>query len=110
MVGWMRPIRSWHSNWPSVPVTTDGGPSLTGPGGLLGRLIKVVLEGALGRRDGRLPSYTKHDPAGRDGGNTRNGHRSQPPPSVGQVLELATGEEWVGPRVGVFREPDGRPV
>jgi putative transposase len=53
------------------------GLSLTGPGGLLGRLTKVVLEGALeGEMDAHL-GYAKHDPAGRDGGNSRNGHRGQ---------------------------------
>src|SRR5881392_972523 len=50
---------------------------LTGPGGLLGRLTKVVLEGALeGEMDAHL-GYAKHDPAGRDGGNSRNGHRAR---------------------------------
>jgi transposase-like protein len=53
------------------------GLSLTGPGGLLGRLTKVVLEGALeGELDAHL-GYARHDPAGRDGGNSRNGHRSK---------------------------------
>ena len=53
------------------------GLSLTGPGGLLGRLTKVVLEGALeGEMDTHL-GYAKHDPAGRDGGNSRNGHRAK---------------------------------
>jgi putative transposase len=53
------------------------GLSLTGPGGLLGRLTKVVLEGALeGEMDAHL-GYAKHDPAGRDSGNSRNGHRAK---------------------------------
>src|SRR5215470_12616523 len=53
------------------------GLSLTGPGGLLGRLTKVVLEGALeGELDAHL-GYAKHDAAGRDGGNSRNGHRAK---------------------------------
>src|SRR5690349_7124961 len=53
------------------------GLALTGPGGLLGRLTKVVLEGALeGEMDDHL-GYAKHDPAGRDGGNSRNGHRDR---------------------------------
>jgi transposase-like protein len=53
------------------------GLQLTGPGGLLGRLTKVVLEGALeGEMDAHL-GYAKHDPAGRDGGNSRNGHRAK---------------------------------
>src|SRR5205085_2912380 len=54
-----------------------GGLALTGPGGLLGRLTKVVLEGALeGEMDAHL-GYSRHDPAGRDGGNSRNGHRAK---------------------------------
>jgi putative transposase len=53
------------------------GLSLTGPGGLLGRLTKVVLESALeGEMDAHL-GYARHDPAGRDGGNSRNGHRDK---------------------------------
>jgi transposase-like protein len=53
------------------------GLALTGPGGLLGRLTKVVLEGALeGELDAHL-GYAKHDLAGRDGGNSRNGHRAK---------------------------------
>ena len=50
---------------------------LTGEGGLLGRLTKMVVEGALeGEMDDHL-GYAKHDPAGRDGGNSRNGHRAK---------------------------------
>jgi putative transposase len=53
------------------------GLSLTGPGGLLGRLTKVVLEGALeGEMDAHL-GYRANDPAGRDGGNSRNGKRAK---------------------------------
>lgn len=53
------------------------GVQLTGEGGLLGRLTKMVIEGALeGEMDDHL-GYAKHDPAGRDGGNSRNGYRSK---------------------------------
>ena len=53
------------------------GLSLAGPGGLLGRVTKRVLEAALeGEMDAHL-GYAKHDPAGRDGGNSRNGHRAK---------------------------------
>lgn len=53
------------------------GLQLTGEGGLLGRLTKRVVEGALeGEMDAHL-GYAKHDRAGRDGGNSRNGHRSK---------------------------------
>jgi putative transposase len=52
-----------------------GGLQLTGQGGLLGKLTKMVVEGALeGELDDHL-GYEKNDPAGRDGGNSRNGHR-----------------------------------
>jgi Transposase, Mutator family len=50
-----------------------GGLKLTGEGGLLGKLTKMVIEGALeGELDDHL-GYGKHDPEGRDGGNSRNG-------------------------------------
>jgi putative transposase len=53
------------------------GLSLTGPGGLLGRVTKRVLEAALeGEMDAHL-GYARHDPAGRDGGNSRNGRRAK---------------------------------
>jgi putative transposase len=51
------------------------GLDLTGPDGLLRRVTKLVLEGAL---EGELTDhlgYGKHDPAGKDGGNSRNGKR-----------------------------------
>ncbi len=53
------------------------GLKLTGEGGLLQQLIKRVLESAL---DGEITDhvgYDKHDPAGRGGGNTRNGSRTK---------------------------------
>ena len=54
-----------------------GGLQLTGEGGLLGKLTKMVIEGALeGELDDHL-GYGKHDPEGRDGGNSRNGHRAK---------------------------------
>ena len=54
-----------------------GGLKLTGEGGLLGRLTKMVVEGALeGELDDHL-GYSKHDPEGRNGGNSRNGYREK---------------------------------
>ena len=54
-----------------------GGLRLTGEGGLLGRLTKMVVEGALeGELDDHL-GYGKNDPAGRNGGNSRNGYRAK---------------------------------
>ena len=54
-----------------------GGLKLSGEGGLLGKLTKMVVEGALeGEMDDHL-GYGKHDPAGRNGSNSRNGHRAK---------------------------------
>src|SRR5690242_12718244 len=53
------------------------GLQLTGEGGLLQQLTKRVLEAAL---DGEITDhlgYEKHDPAGKDGGNSRNGCRAK---------------------------------
>jgi putative transposase len=53
------------------------GLQLTGDGGLLGQLSKRVVEAALeGELDDHL-GYVKHDRAGRDGANSRNGHRGK---------------------------------
>jgi putative transposase len=53
------------------------GLSLTGPGGLLGRLLtKVVLKGALeGEMDAHL-RYARHDPAGRETRGHKKGART----------------------------------
>jgi putative transposase len=54
-----------------------GGLRLTGEDGLLGKLTKMVIEGALeGELDDHL-GYAKHEPAGRDGGNSGNGRRAK---------------------------------
>jgi putative transposase len=53
------------------------GLKLTGQDGLLGKLTKMVIEGALeGEMDDHL-GYARHDPAGRNGGNSRNGYRGK---------------------------------
>src|SRR5207247_3690872 len=54
-----------------------GGLRLTGEGGLLGKLTKMVVEGALEGELGDHLGYEKNDPAGRDGGNSRNGYRAK---------------------------------
>jgi putative transposase len=54
-----------------------GGLKLTGEGGLLGKLTKMVVEGALeGEMDDHL-GYSKHAAEGRNSGNSRNGHRAK---------------------------------
>ena len=53
------------------------GLQLTGEGGLLQQLTKRVIEAAL---DGEITDhlgYEKHDPAGKDGGSSRNGARAK---------------------------------
>jgi putative transposase len=49
------------------------GVELVGQGGLLTRLTKSVLETALESEMTEHPGYDKHDPMGRNGGNSRNG-------------------------------------
>jgi putative transposase len=61
----------------SLPNGLAGGLQLAGEGGPLGKLTKIVVEGALeGELDDPL-GYSKHDAGGRDGGNSRNGHRTE---------------------------------
>src|SRR5574340_1169892 len=69
---------------------------LTGEGGLLGELTKMIIESAAeGELDDHL-GYGKHDRAGRDGGNSRNGARTK------QVLTD------IGPvEVAIPRDRDG---
>ena len=53
------------------------GLQLTGEGGLLQQVTKTVLESALEGEITDHLGYDKHDPAGKDGGNSRNGTRSK---------------------------------
>jgi putative transposase len=53
------------------------GVDLVGPGGLLTGLTKTVLETALEAKMSEHLGYDKHDPAGRNGGNSRNGTRAK---------------------------------
>jgi len=72
-----------------------GGLKLTGEGGLLGKLTKMVIEGALeGELDDHL-GYGKHDPAGRNGGNSRNGYREKTVITEAGPVELSV------PRTGM---------
>ena len=50
---------------------------LVGQGGLLTRLTKSVLETALEAEMTQHRGYDKHDPMGRNGGNSRNGTRTK---------------------------------
>ena len=53
------------------------GVDLVGPGGLFNELTKRVLETALEAEMSEHLGYDKHDYAGRDGGNSRNGVRAK---------------------------------
>jgi transposase-like protein len=53
------------------------GVELVGAGGLLTRLTKSVLETALEAEMTEHVGYDKHDPMGRNGGNSRNGTRTK---------------------------------
>ena len=60
-----------------VRMAREQGLSLTGPDGLLKQLTKTVLETALNEELTEHLGYDKHDPAGRDSGNVRNGTRAK---------------------------------
>jgi putative transposase len=74
---------------PPVPVDQDQvaeqllaqakaqGVELVGPNGLLNQLTKRVLETALEEEMSAHLGYQKHDPLGRDRGNSRNGTRAK---------------------------------
>src|SRR6201999_3608196 len=53
------------------------GLELIGAGGLLTGLTKTVLETALEAELSEHLGYDRHDPAGRNGENSRNGHRAK---------------------------------
>jgi transposase-like protein len=66
-----------------------GGLRLVGEGGLLAQLAKTVIEAGLeGEMDDHL-GYTKHDPAGRDGANSRNGTRPKTLLTEAGPIEIA---------------------
>ncbi|MFF3248805.1 transposase [Streptomyces sp. NPDC002870] len=60
-----------------VEQARNQGLQLTGEGRLLQQLTKTVLESALEDEITDRLGYDKHDPAGKDGGNSRNGTRSK---------------------------------
>ena len=53
------------------------GVGLTGPGGLLKALTKTVIETALEEEMAEHLGYDKHDPVGRNRGNSRNEKRAR---------------------------------
>ena len=82
-----------------VRMAKEKGWSLTGPDGLLKQLTKTVLETALNEEMTEHLGYEKHDPAGRESGNVRNGTRAK------TVLTESTGHvdiEVPRDRAGTF--------
>jgi transposase-like protein len=80
-----------------VRLARDRGVALTGPDGLLKALTKTVLETALDEEMSEHLGYDKHDPAGRNHGNSRNGTRAK------TVLTDAAGQV----QIEVPRDRDG---
>jgi putative transposase len=60
-----------------VAQAREKGMELVGPNGLLAQLTKRVLETALDAEMSDHLGYDKHDPVGRNHGNSRNGVRSK---------------------------------
>jgi putative transposase len=69
-----------------VRAARDKGVALTGPDGLLKALTKAVIETALEEEMSEHLGYDRHEPVGRNRGNSRNGKRSK------TVLTDAAGE------------------
>src|SRR6188472_2511607 len=55
----------------------EGGLAMAGEDGLLAQLTKRLVESALEGEITDHLGYDRHDATGRDGGNSRNGHRSK---------------------------------
>jgi transposase-like protein len=55
----------------------DRGVALTGPDGLLKALTKTVIETALEEEMSEHLGYDRHEPVGRNRGNSRNGKRAK---------------------------------
>lgn len=85
-----------------VRMAREQGLSLTGPDGLLKQLTKTVIETALDEELTEHLGYEKHDAAGKETGNVRNGTRSK------TVLTETTGP--VGIDVPRDREGTFEPV
>jgi putative transposase len=77
------------------------GIELVGPNGLLSQLTKRVLETALEAEMSDHLGYDKHDPMGRNRGNSRNGVRSKT-----VLTEIGPVEIEVPPRCGCQLQPN----
>jgi putative transposase len=72
------------------------GVQLVGEGGLLTGLTKSVLETALDAEMSEHVGYDKHDPAGRNGGNSRNGYRAKTVVTEIGPVEIEVPRDWDG--------------
>lgn len=72
------------------------GLQLTGEGGLLQQLTKRFLESALEGEITDHLGYDKHDPAGKDGGNSRNGTRGKTVLTDAGPVEIAVPRDREG--------------
>lgn len=82
MSGSSEPATEWSSDDRQlaeelVERARSEGVDLVGPDGLLSGLTKNVLEAGLEAEMTEHLSYDRHDPAGRNTGNSRNGSRSK---------------------------------
>ena len=86
-----------------VEAARSEGVELIGPGGLLTGLTKTVLETALEAEMSEHLGYDKHNPVGRNRGNSRNGTRTKTVlTEIGPVLTE------IGPvQIEVPRDRDG---
>ncbi len=80
-----------------VRLARQRGVALTGPDGLLKAVTKTVIETALDEEMSEHLGYDRHDPAGRNRGNSRNGTRAK------TVLSDAAGPV----QIDVPRDRDG---
>ena len=76
--------------------TQAEGLQLTGEGGLLQQLTKRLLESALEGEITDHLGYDKHDPAGKNGGNSRNGTRGKSVLSDVGPVEIAVPRDREG--------------
>ena len=72
-----------------VAQASEGGVDLVGPDGLLNGIAKRVLEAGLEAEITEHLGYEKHDPEGRNGGNSRKGTRTKTVTTEVGPVELA---------------------
>lgn len=87
------------------------GLQLTGEGGLLQQLTKRRLESVLEGEITEHLGYDKHDPAGKNGGNSRNGKRAKTVPTNVGPVEITVPRDRdssFDPKIVTAEAPDQR--